>query len=424
MRKIFEKISQLAEAGGAKQKQKILEENKHDEEFRLFLYYALNPLITYNISEKTLRDTSDYTPGGKLVLFDGVFSCCEYLSRLRGIDNATVRQTKTLIYDYHDKEEQEFAIKLIAKTLRLGVTAKTVNKVIPGLLPEWEVQQAYPIEKYPIKEGTEFWLTEKLNGTRATYCDGVFYARSGAEYTGLEHILNELEGHEGWVLDGELTLIDKGSLSDNEAFRTATGIINSDAESKTEIKFTVFDMVAREEFENPEAVYSLRRRTLDTFGEKMKRDGAKYISVLPVLYHGTDRSEIDRLLDKVTAEDKEGLMLNTECSYKRRRHKGILKIKRFHTMDLMITGYEEGSGRLAGTLGALVLDFEGNEVSVGSGFTDEQRKTFWESREKLIGKICEVKYKEVSSDKHTGEKSLQFPVFVIIREDKTEPSSF
>ena len=120
-------------------------------------------------------------------------------------------------------------------------------------------------------------------------------------------------------------------------------------------------------------------------------------------------------------EDKEGLMANLDTEYKRTRHRGILKVKQFYSMDLPIIGIERGSGKLSHTLGALVLDFKGNEVRVGSGFTDEDRKRLWEARA-LIGKLCEVKYKEISKDKKTQMESLQFPVFVRIREDKTEPS--
>ena len=87
-----------------------------------------------------------------------------------------------------------------------------------------------------------------------------------------------------------------------------------------------------------------------------------------------------------------------------------------------IVACEEGNGRLQGTLGAFVLDYKGNEVRVGSGFTDEQRADFWHRRDEMIGTLCEVKYKEISSDKNTGAESLQFPVFISLRTDKTEVS--
>ena len=133
---------------------------------------------------------------------------------------------------------------------------------------------------------------------------------------------------------------------------------------------------------------------------------------------------IDILLNKMVEEDKEGLMLNLDVPYKCKRHNGILKIKRFYTMDLPVVRCEEGSGRLTGTLGAFVVDYKGNEVKVGSGFTDEQRAYFWAHRDELVGQICEVKYKEISKDKNTGAESLQFPVFVTLRFDKTEASFY
>ena len=144
--------------------------------------------------------------------------------------------------------------------------------------------------------------------------------------------------------------------------------------------------------------------------------------ILPVLYSGTDQSKIPELLDQMVREDKEGLMVNLDVPYKRKRHNGILKVKRFYTMDLPIVACEEGSGRLAGVLGAFVLNYKGNEVRVGSGFTDEQRVLYWEHRDELTDVLCEVKYKEISYDKNTGAESLQFPVFVQLRTDKNDVS--
>ena len=57
-----------------------------------------------------------------------------------------------------------------------------------------------------------------------------------------------------------------------------------------------------------------------------------------------------------------------------------------------------------------------------SNITDEQRTELWKNRDDIIGALCEVKYKEISSDKNTGLESLQFPVFVRIRTDKNEVS--
>lgn len=422
---MFESIIELQKAQGQNAKVAVLKKYRFDEVFRSTLYYALTPTISYNLSEKTLRmaenDTTDLSM--PLVFFDDVFSCCEFLSSLRGIDDATIRQVKVLIYGQkRSRQEREFIIQLLARTLRLGVTAKTVNKVIPGLIPSWEVQQAFPIDRYPIEPGTEFWLTQKLNGNRATFYKGKMIARSGATYAGLGHIVRAVSGFcskHGVVLDGELVLKDSAGLTDNEAFRKATGILNSDG-NKSCICFMVFDMIPVSDFENanPKIPYSIRRRALDNAQPMLESEN---VHVLPVLYHGTNQSVIDSLLSKMVAEDKEGLMLNTDVPYIRDRHRGILKVKRFYTMDLPVVGKEEGDGKLSGTLGALVLNYKGNEVRVGSGFSDEERKELWE-HEIRDGALCEVKYKEISYDKKTGKESLQFPVFVRMRYDKSKVS--
>lgn len=417
-------ILELQNASGSKEKKAILSKYKGDKWFERFLYYLLNPTMSYNVSEKTLRrEAEEQTPIEGLD-FKDIFDCCEYLSSLKGIDDATLRHVRWFLSTFNT-DEQDIYIGLLSKTLRLGVTAKTVNEVIGYLIPEWEVQQAYSIERYPLKEGTEFWATQKLNGVRATFYNGNLVSRNGLIYTGLDHIIREIgwlssNGY-GFVLDGELTLKDKDGLSDNEAFRVATGIINSDEQDKSNICYTIFDAIPISDFDfSPSMNYSDRRKILDRLSFVL--EDAQYAKVLPVLYRGTDQSVIWRLLDKMVEEDKEGLMINTDVPYKRTRHRGILKVKRFYTMDLPIIDFIEGNGRLKGTLGSVVVDYNGNSVNVGSGFSDIQREQIWKDKDKYVGCLCEVKYKEISKDKTTGKDSLQFPVFVSIRTDKQDCS--
>lgn len=84
--------------------------------------------------------------------------------------------------------------------------------------------------------------------------------------------------------------------------------------------------------------------------------------------------------------------------------------------------YNAIKGKYVDMLGKVNVEFNGNVVGVGSGFTDEQRIKYWEDRDYLVNKIIEVKYKEVSTDKETGLQSLQFPIFVCEKFDKTKPN--
>lgn len=290
----------------------------------------------------------------------------------------------------------------------------------------WTVQTAYTLDDYPLTLGEEFWVTQKMNGVRATLYNGALIGRSGTEYTGLDHILNSLTDivqQLDIVLDGELVLKDAYQYKDdNEAFRIASGIVRSDLPAaKTEIEFVIFDLVPREDFESsePQITYRQRREAMEQFSIFLNTENSR---VLPVIFHGTDPSVIPELLKRVTEIGREGLMINLNVPYYRKRHKGILKVKQFYTMDLPILRCEEGSGRLKGTLGALVVDYHGNEVHVGTGFTDEERARLWEKRTALPGQICEVKYKDISFNQAKNAYSLQFPSYVGLRTDKTEPS--
>jgi DNA ligase-1 len=100
-----------------------------------------------------------------------------------------------------------------------------------------------------------------------------------------------------------------------------------------------------------------------------------------------------------------------------------MKVKKMNTVDLEIVGFEEGSGRLAGTLGAIHVRYkDGNIVKVGSGFSDELRKLIWKNawlEQTDLGKIVEIQYFEETTNADGGI-SLRFPVFKDFRPDKTE----
>ena len=110
-------------------------------------------------------------------------------------------------------------------------------------------------------------------------------------------------------------------------------------------------------------------------------------------------------------------MLNKDATYKCKRTSDLIKIKKFYSMDLPIVDVVEGTGKYHGMLGAFVLQYKDGTVNVGSGFNDEQRKELWEKRRELINRVVEVKYKEITKDKNSGIESLQFPIFIQIREN-------
>ena len=203
-----------------------------------------------------------------------------------------------------------------------------------------------------------------------------------------------------------------------ENFRIGTGIINSDAEVKEEIKFVIFDYFPESELRDghSNAKYKVRRKMLNGLRKIIEEKGLKNIEVVTMVYEGIDQTQIIKWLDYAVKHGWEGLMLNKDSTYKCKRTTDLIKIKKFYTMDLPIVEVLEGDGRLKGTLGALVVKYKDNTVNVGAGFDDGTRAKFWEDKDSFIGRIIEVKYKEISRDKKTGLESLQFPIYLGLRE--------
>ncbi|MCL2662415.1 MAG: hypothetical protein FWE83_03700 [Oscillospiraceae bacterium] len=424
-KKVKDLFELLANTSSSLAKRDILIENKDNKLFTKYIDFLLNPFLITGISEKKISKETEKPPTR---CFDSFCELMEYiLSNNTGSDEVIANINQFM--STQEQDMSEFYASIITKSAKLGCDVKSINKAFgTEFIPQWEVQQSYSIEKSPIKDNEWFSLSVKLNGVRGTFYDGKIFSRQGKEISGLEHIISDisrmLDKADEWVLDGELVRKNTDDVSDNENFRIGTGILGQDDADKSAMQFVIFDILPKSEFAQGESklTYKERLAELRALNDKIQILGLTAVTIVEILYTGTDVSKIDILLDEMVTEDKEGLMLNRDSKYACKRHNGILKIKRFYTVDLKVTAVEEGSGRNAGRLGAFVVDYKGNTLNVGSGMSDEQREDFWKRRDKMTDRVIEVKYKEESSDKKTGLLSLQFPIFVSLREEGKEVS--
>lgn len=409
----------LANTPSIKVKKQLLAEKRDDGNIKKFLDYLLNPFFVTGISEKKIRKVVSVK---KSVHFHSFHELMTYVRKNHTGSDDVLANTQAYLDDVNP-ELRMFYIGIIAKTIRIGCDAKTVNDAFGyEFIPQWEVQQAYQIGKLKMNENEWFSLSQKLNGVRGTYFEGKLISRQGKEFIGLEHILGDIQqlipNSDEWVIDGELIHKNAEHVSDNENFRLTTGILSQEDGDKRQIQLVIFDILPKAEFLRGESKLRYRDRLeqLKDLEQRIKRRNLSNLRIVDVLYTGNDMSMISKCLDRMIAEGKEGLMLNRNCKYFTRRHNGILKVKQFYTVDLEIVDLEEGTGRLSGTLGAFVVRYKNNYLRVGSGMTDDQRKKFWDDGLNLIGRVIEVKYKDESYDRRTGLRSLQFPTFVQLRE--------
>jgi DNA ligase-1 len=96
----------------------------------------------------------------------------------------------------------------------------------------------------------------------------------------------------------------------------------------------------------------------------------------------------------------EGAMVkDTDAPYSQgKRSNAWLKVKAVDAEDCPIVSVHEGEGRLAGTMGHVVVENNGRLIRVGGGFTDEQRATIWQNRDTVIGSWLEVTFQSRTPD--------------------------
>lgn len=427
MKEVLEIINQIKATSSRNEKEAILKQHKNNQTLRKVLDAALNPYIVFGIGEKKLKKFINKV-SGKENKFNNLFEVIEYLKVHNTGTDHDVKMVAEFLNAQDDEELKEFYKEIITKTLKIGGTAKSINKAFgEKFIPEFNVMLAkkFEDEEHKVK-GKEFVITEKLDGMRTIMIvengNVTFFSRQGQPITGLVEIIRDAVSLPDNVYDGELLIANADDYKDREVLQETLKIARKDRE-KRGLVLHLFDMIPIEEFKAGEskATYRKRKEELSFIVEKL---GSPYIKVVPNLYVGKDLDVIPKLLEEMNRKGKEGLMLNvSDGKYQCKRTDVLLKIKSMNTMDCKIIGFEEGTGKYEGMLGALLLDYKGYELRCGSGFTDEDRKEIWNNKEKYLGKIAEIQYFRESRNQDGG-LSVSFPVFICIRHDKDEPSYY
>ena len=426
--KILEKIKNTSSNN---EKQGILEQNKNDELLKEILYFVYNPYFRTGLSNKKIKKKIAPTEYRLLLQPDNSITYIfNYLKDHNTGTDQDIAHVQWYIRNYSEGCP-EIVEEILTQNLKIGMTAKSINKVWNNLIPEFNVMLA---DKYWEKidkleqEKPRILVTQKLDGMRCTTIklgDKInLMSRSGQLMTGFVEIEHELKELPDGVYDGEI-LADLSIDNSLDLFASTVSAARTKDTKKKDMTYNVFDYVKKvEEFVTGMFSESCaqRKQNLENI---LKKAHCNYIKYVEVLYEGEYNSDIiDKLLNKALSLQQEGIMLNiADAPYQKKRTTDILKVKKMNTVDLFVTNVFEGKGKYKGTLGGVVVEYKGQPVGVGSGFSDIQRKMIWEHPESIIGKLIEVQYFEESKDKN-GKPSLRFPVFKKIRLDKNEESLF
>lgn len=427
--KPWEVIEQLEATDSRKEKEAILQSlllySPHDLEFWEGCNLALNPRKTYGIKKVPISEVDG--PGVSFLEF---YNILHHLHERSLTGNTAIGTINNVMSQCKKDQWNYWYRRILIKDLKCGVTETTINKVRPKTVPIFSCQLANDASGDDRKLKGRVLLDYKLDGVRAlavvrkvessTSPDVTIFSRNGKvfdNFTLIEAALSKLDISDwgsGVVFDGEITSANFQKLMTQ--VHRKQNIDTSDA------VFNVFDFIPMSDFYmglymRPQ---SARRTALEAILEQNKDD---CVQLLPYTFADLSTAEGLEILEDLRTSARlkklEGIMVKKyDAYYEAKRNDNWLKIKPNISVDLAIVGFEEGTGRNLGRLGAMICEGEDQgrkiRVNVGSGYSDDLREEIWKNREKLLGEIVEVRADAVSQNQD-GTYSLRFPRFLRFR---------
>lgn len=419
-------IEELRSVSSSKAKSHIILKNKDNEVFKKVLYYCYDDNMKYGI-KKTTIDKMQFDPDNDY-RWNCIWNMFNDLSK-ENINNDLVLKVSNTIGYFSDEDVRDLLIKVLLKDLKCNINKKSINKVIPGLIPTFEVMKA---SSYDEKNSISFnkkankngyMMMIKYNGIRGEIIKEnghiIVKSRQNKVVEGFYELDKAFENMpNGYLYEGEILAIGDFDTS-KEQFK-ATDKIYSTKVNKKGLMIRLFDLIPLDKFN--ESQWDMK--AIDRKGmlkEIIDKNNNSLVQFADIIYEGTDTSIIQSKLEEVSKDGtNEGLMVMlNDGIYEGKRTKTILKCKLFMTIDLKVIDIKESKEK-PGTMGSAIVMYKGNPVGV-SGWKEEDKIYYYQNPQELIGKIIEIKFKEITVDKN-GIESLQFPNVVRIRFDKDEES--
>jgi DNA ligase-1 len=265
--------------------------------------------------------------------------------------------------------------RILKKDLRMGTGIKSINKAFPGLIPTHDVMKAKPhFEIHRVRYPC--FGSPKIDGVRSKFKRGKFYSRNGHEYVGLEHLQSELSEITEEI-DGELVV-------PNVSFQVGSGWIRSD-DPTPDAEFRIIEL--------PTIKDSLATRI--TMMADLVFDG---IWCVPRTTLSSETEIYDYYVECRRSGYEGAIITPYDYEYTGTRSWNWMKLKPLETYDAKVIDIYEGKGKYVGQMGGAIVMFHGKPNKVGSGWSDNQRKAFWEKPMALISKMIEVHYMEKTDD--------------------------
>ena len=424
LKRLQEFVGQMKGTSSLNDKKVIIDTIKNDKFITEALRYTYDPYKKYYITSKNCKKMAhlvneDIGDMGLFELLDNLDNRTYTGHNAIEMINGFIHENCMALGRQVISEYEDLIYSIIDRNLELRASESVINKVIPDLIPTFNVALANKFEPKRVNWDHTWFASRKLDGVRCLAVvdikgDVKCYSRVGNEFETLDVIRESIKelGLRGVVFDGEICLMDKDG---NEDFPAIMKQIKRKNHTIANPRYVMFDYLTLSEFNDKvgEMPLALRISRYNKITEPISK--SIYLSILEQVVVNDDE-HFAKLSTNAEESGYEGLMLRKNVGYEGKRTQSLLKVKKFHDAEYQVVDLDfdehrvirDGKEVVMPMLAQAWIEHKGYRVAVGSGWNQEQRIRYQKNPSELIGKTITVQYFEETKNQQGGI-SLRFP---------------
>ena len=420
-----ELVDELNSSNSTLDKTAVLSKEVYNDQFIKDVFVATyNPFVKYGVTPANLKKNPELCSPNNYDLFE----LLDKLSNRELTGHDAISAVNGFIQDYVWYEE--LIHNIFDRNLKTRTTSSIINKVHKKLIPTFDVTLAKKYEDHMKKVNFDkdvWYASRKLDGLRCVAiidADGTveMKSRTGIMFNTLQLVIDELKklNLTSVVFDGEICIVDEDG---NEDFAAILKLYNKKDFTIPNPRYKMFDMISLEEFNAKKGNQTLGSRISQLKANVPENnDFLSFVEQTIV----TDEDHLNELRDKAKELGWEGMMIRKDEGYEGKRSDRLLKCKLFIDAEYYVKAVVFGDMRVIvedddgktkevteEMLSKVIIEHKGYEVGVGSGFSIDERRYYYEHPEEIVGKQITVQYFEETINQK-GEISLRFPTIKAI----------
>jgi DNA ligase-1 len=427
MNKPWTVIAELEADNSRLAKEAVIKRESDADNTELFRGFraTYDAMVTFGV-KKVEKKTGD----GRGLNAENFWQTARDLAERKLTGNAAQVAINYMRMNAKEDEWNNWYQRILVKDLKCGVSETTINKIADEkfAIPKFECQLAQDGAKVDHKVVGNKLIEVKLDGVRVitiVYPSGQVdqYSRNGKELLNFDHIKKQFAKHAKLlrvptVFDGEVM-----SSSFQDLMKQ---VHRKDNVNASDAVLHVFDWLSLDEFKaGVSNTPQIQRSTTLSNWINPLQEHMPNVSVVGQELVDLDtmqgQARFKMINTQAIAGGYEGIMLKSpDAGYECKRGDAWLKIKPFIEVTLTAVAIEEGTGKNAGRMGAVLFEGEDDgkfiRVSVGGGWTDKQRDEVWADKDAVLGQLGEVRADAATKSQGSDDVwSLRFPRFKVWR---------